>query len=73
MKIVFIGTSFAIVWYMRYHKVVKQTYNKDEDTFKHYFLLLPCFVLALLLHNEFTTMDVSHPLSALTFDLQILC
>uniref|UniRef100_A0A803L213 ER lumen protein-retaining receptor n=1 Tax=Chenopodium quinoa TaxID=63459 RepID=A0A803L213_CHEQI len=58
MKIVFIGTSFAIVWYMRYHKVVKQTYSMNEDTLKHYFLLLPCFGLALLLHNEFTLMDV---------------
>lgn len=58
MKLVFIGTSFTIVWYMRYHKVVKQTYSKNEDTFRHYFLLLPCFALAVLFHNEFTMIDV---------------
>lgn len=58
MKLVFIGTSIAIVWYMRYHKVVKQTYNKDEDTFRHFFLVLPCFVLALLIHRAFTITEV---------------
>lgn len=58
MKFVFIGTSLAIVWYMRYHKVVKQTYNKGEDTFRHYFLLPACFVLALLFHRDFTLVEV---------------
>ncbi|KAJ0013224.1 hypothetical protein Pint_21794 [Pistacia integerrima] len=58
MKLVFLGTSIAIVWYMRYHKVVKQTYNKDEDTFRHYFLILPCLVLALLIPHEYNTIEV---------------
>lgn len=58
MKLVFIGTSIAIVWYMRYHKVVKQTYNMDEDTFKQYLLILLSFVLALLIPHEFTTIEV---------------
>ncbi|KAL5769947.1 hypothetical protein ACOSP7_014101 [Xanthoceras sorbifolium] len=58
MKLVFLGTSFAIVWYMRYHKVVKQTYNKDEDTFKHYFLILPSFMLALLIPHAFNTIEI---------------
>ncbi|XP_010243088.1 PREDICTED: ER lumen protein-retaining receptor-like [Nelumbo nucifera] len=58
MKLVFLGTSISIVWYMRYHKVVKQTYNKDQDTFRHYFLAIPCFLLALLIHHEFTVIEV---------------
>lgn len=58
MKLIFLGTSIAIVWYMRYHKVVKQTYNKDEDTFRHYFLIPPCFVLALLVHRAFSVTEV---------------
>jgi ER lumen protein retaining receptor len=58
MKLVFLGTSIAIVWYMRYHKVVKQTYNKDEDAFKHYFLIPPCFVLALMVHHAFNVVEV---------------
>ncbi|CAN6486480.1 unnamed protein product [Victoria cruziana] len=58
MKIIFLATSVCIVWYMRYHKVVKQTYNKDQDTFRHYFLILPCFALALLVHRSFTVMEI---------------
>lgn len=58
MKLVFIGTSVCIVWYMRFHKVVKQTYSKDQDTFRHYFLIPPCFLLALLVHRSFTVMEV---------------
>ncbi|XP_022718570.1 ER lumen protein-retaining receptor-like [Durio zibethinus] len=58
MKLVFIGTSICIVWYMRYHKVVKQTYSKDQDTFRHYFLIPPCFLLALLIHPAFNVMEV---------------
>ncbi|KAK6232515.1 hypothetical protein SCA6_002588 [Theobroma cacao] len=58
MKLVFIGTSICIVWYMRYHKVVKQTYSKDQDTFRHYFLIPPCFLLALLIHRDFNVMEV---------------
>ena len=58
MKLVFIGTSICIFWYMRYHKVVKQTYSKDQDTFRHYFLIPPCFVLALLIHPAFNVTEV---------------
>ncbi|KAL3653789.1 ER lumen protein-retaining receptor B [Castilleja foliolosa] len=58
MKLVFIGTSVCIVWFMRFHKVVKQTYNQDQDTFRHYVLIPFCFVLALLIHREFTAFEV---------------
>jgi hypothetical protein len=30
MKIVFLGTSFSIIRYMRYDKVVKQTYDREQ-------------------------------------------
>ncbi|KAK4256181.1 hypothetical protein QN277_009079 [Acacia crassicarpa] len=58
MKLIFIGSSIGIVWYMRYHKVVKQTYNKDQDAFRHYFLVLACFLLAILVPLEFTVIEV---------------
>ncbi|XP_062153923.1 ER lumen protein-retaining receptor B-like [Alnus glutinosa] len=58
MKLVFLGTSIGIVWYMRYHKVVKQTYNKEEDTFRHYFLILLSVLLALLIHRAFNVIEV---------------
>ena len=62
MKLVFLGTSIGIVWYMRYHKVVKQTYSKDEDTFKHYYLILLSILLALLIHRAFDVIEVRNTL-----------
>ncbi|MCO5598083.1 hypothetical protein L7F22_052174 [Adiantum nelumboides] len=58
MKVFFLWSSFTIVWYMRYHNVVRRSYDKDQDTFRHYFLILPCFVLALLVHEKFTFLEV---------------
>lgn len=73
MKLFFIGTSIGIVWYMRYHKVVKQTYDKGEDTFKHYVLILLCFVLALLIHRTFDLDEVCNILFFfLCFTLYVL-
>ncbi len=59
MKLIFLATSFSIVWYMRYHKVVRRTYDREHDTFKYYILLLPCFLLALLINHKFTIREVS--------------
>ena len=58
MKIIFLTSSVAIVYYMRYHKVVKQKYDKDQDTFRHIFLIVPCFVLALFVNKKFTITEV---------------
>lgn len=63
MKLVFLGTSIGIVWYMRYHKVVKQTYSKEEDTFRHYFLILLSVLLALLIHRAFNVIEVRNTLA----------
>jgi len=58
MKLIFLSSSFSIVWYMRNHKVVRQTYDKDHDTFRHYFLVIPCFFLALLVNYKLTVREV---------------
>jgi ER lumen protein retaining receptor len=58
MKIVFLGSSFAIIYYMKYHKVVKVTYDKDQDTFRYQFLVIPCLVLAMLINERFEFMEV---------------
>ncbi|KAJ6333363.1 hypothetical protein OIU77_009267 [Salix suchowensis] len=58
MKLVFIASSLAIVWCMRNHPLVRRSYDKQLDTFRHYFLLLACFLLALLLHEKFTFQEV---------------
>ncbi|KAF7847105.1 hypothetical protein BT93_L3359 [Corymbia citriodora subsp. variegata] len=59
MKLVFIGSSLAIVWCMRMHPVVRRSYNKELDTFRHYFLALATFGLALLVHEKFTFLEVN--------------
>lgn len=58
MKIIFISTAFCIIWYVRRHKVVSQTYDKDNDTFRYIFLIGPCAVLALLINHDFTFTEV---------------
>ncbi|XP_022548380.1 ER lumen protein-retaining receptor A-like isoform X1 [Brassica napus] len=58
MKVVFIASSLAIVWCMRRHPLVRKSYDKDLDTFRHQYVLLACFVLALLLHEIFTFQEV---------------
>ncbi|KAL9253926.1 ER lumen protein-retaining receptor B-like protein [Drosera capensis] len=57
MKLIFLSSSFSIVWYMRSHKIVRRSYDKDQDTFRHRFLVLPCFILALLVHEKFTVKE----------------
>lgn len=58
MKVVFIASSLAIVWCMRRHPLVRKSYHKDLDTFRHQYVVLACFVLALLLHEIFTFQEV---------------
>ncbi|KAJ3684867.1 hypothetical protein LUZ61_014031 [Rhynchospora tenuis] len=58
MKLVFISSSVAIVWCMRKHPLVRRTYDKDLDTFRHYILVAVSFVLALLFHDRFTIKEV---------------
>lgn len=58
MKLIFIGTSIGIMWLIRKHKVVSQTYDKDQDTFRALFLIVPCLVLALIVNHEFSLTEV---------------
>ncbi|XP_057464896.1 ER lumen protein-retaining receptor A-like [Actinidia eriantha] len=58
MKLVFIGSTAAIVWCMQWHRVVKRSYDRELDTFRHYFLVGACFVLALFLHENFTFQEI---------------
>jgi len=34
MKLVFLGSSGAIVYYMRGHRLIRMTYDRDQDTFR---------------------------------------
>jgi ER lumen protein retaining receptor len=56
MKIVFIAASGATV-YLMYVKF-KATYDKNHDTFRIEFLLLPVTLLGLIVNHEFTIFEV---------------
>lgn len=56
MKVTFIATSYATV-FLIYVKF-KATYDRNHDTFRIEFLLLPAFILALLINYEFTILEV---------------
>eukprot|EP00246_Nothoceros_aenigmaticus_P004109 TRINITY_DN15471_c0_g1_i2.p1 TRINITY_DN15471_c0_g1~~TRINITY_DN15471_c0_g1_i2.p1 ORF type:complete len:216 (+),score=22.18 TRINITY_DN15471_c0_g1_i2:102-749(+) len=58
MKLVFLSSSFSIVWYMRRHRIVRKSYDKYQDTFRHYLLVVPCLVLAIFIHHKFTFFEV---------------
>jgi ER lumen protein retaining receptor len=58
MKVVFITSSAAIVWYMRRHPQVRRTYDKEQDTFRHSVLVAAAFVLALIFNERFTFREV---------------
>lgn len=68
MKIIFLVSSFSIVWYMRRHKIVRRSYDKDQDTFRHYLLIVPCFLIALLINEKFTFKEVMY-----SYERSIIC
>lgn len=59
MKLVFLAASFTILYYMKYHKQVRHTYDKEQDTFRRLFLVVPAAVLGLALPYEYTFREVS--------------
>lgn len=56
MKVVFLLASFGTL-YLMWVKF-KATYDRNHDTFRVEFLLLPCALLALVVNHEFTVMEV---------------
>jgi len=60
MKLVFIGSTAAIVCCMRMHRVVRRSYDKQLDTFRYHFLIAGSFALALLVNEKFTFKEVVH-------------
>jgi ER lumen protein retaining receptor len=58
MKVIYLATSFRIVHYMRLDKVVRQTYDREQDTFRAVALWGPCLALALLVHGSAAPTEV---------------
>eukprot|EP00798_Chlamydomonas_sp_ICE-L_P030371 gene30371-35377_t len=57
MKVVFLASSGMIIYLMRYNKVVKATYDREQDTFRYLFIIVPCLALAVILHNDWTPFE----------------
>lgn len=55
LKLLFIGASAAIVYFMRFGAPQKATYNAEEDTFPVQYLLAPCAVLGVLINQDHTS------------------
>lgn len=58
MKLIYLGCTFAIIYYMRFK--FKHSYDKEHDTFRLLFLVVPCFLCALVINAEFSVYEVSH-------------
>lgn len=56
MKVVFIGASVATVFLM--FVKFRATYDRNHDSFRIEFLLIPTVILALLINHEFTVLEV---------------
>lgn len=56
MKVVFIGASYATL-YLMYAKF-KATYDRNHDTFRVEFLLIPVTLVALLVNHEFSPLEI---------------
>lgn len=60
MKMVYLALSSYIVYLIRTKKPWKATYDESHDTFLHWkFAVAPCAVLALLINEELTFMEVA--------------
>ncbi|KAL3159666.1 ER lumen protein-retaining receptor B, variant 2 [Trebouxia sp. C0009 RCD-2024] len=58
MKLVFLASSATIIYYMRFHRVVRTTYDRELDTFRSWLLIVPCFLLALVINQGFAAVEV---------------
>ncbi|XP_013784324.1 ER lumen protein-retaining receptor-like [Limulus polyphemus] len=56
MKVFFVATSYATI-YLIYNKF-KATYDRNHDTFRIEFLLVPVVILGLLVNHEFSLVEV---------------
>jgi len=56
MKIIYISSSFAIVYLMR--TTYKHSYDREHDSFRVIFLIVPCALLALFINYEFYIFEI---------------
>ena len=70
MKVFFIASAAATVFLM--YRKFKATYDGNHDSFRIELLLAPCLLLALVLNNEFSVMEILWTFSIYLESLAIL-
>ena len=55
---VFIITSYSIVYLMKFKNPVCRTYDAASDNFKLYFVLVPCAILGCIWNVKFTPFEI---------------
>lgn len=58
MKLLFIGTTGGTIHLMRSHKAIKQTYDRSNEVVPMWWLITPCALLALLVPEKYTVVEV---------------
>lgn len=56
MKVVFIGASLATIFLM--FAKFRATYDRNHDSFRIEFLIIPAIILSLLINHDFTVLEV---------------
>jgi len=56
MKVFFLATSFGTCYLMFFK--FKATYDRNHDSFRIEFLILPCFILSVLINHDFSVMEI---------------
>ena len=58
MKVIFILSSYAIVYYMKFKNPICRTYDAKADDFRVWILIIPAFILALFFNVTFTPFEI---------------
>ena len=56
MKIIYLASTYFTLYLI--YKKFKATYDRNHDTFRIEFLILPTAILALLWNHEFSVLEV---------------
>jgi len=56
MKLIFLAATYGVL-YLMYFKY-RHTYDKEHDTFRIWFLVVPSIILALICNLEFTIVEI---------------
>lgn len=72
MKILFISITAYTMYLMRIKKPFTLSYDKDSDSFQHYYLYLGALVMAVIIHKSFNPLDFTWSFSIWLQALAIL-